>query len=69
MSAIALALCAGSVSAGTIAVTVSGNSDLVNGLLNTHDVGIYTAAGTLSVSVTVPGGTVAPLDTIYRMFR
>ena len=95
LSAIALALGAGSLSAGTIAVTVSGNSDLVNaaqyttgwaftttqtfnvvaldyydnaqnGLLNTHDVGIYTSTGTLLVSATVPSGTVGTLSGLYR---
>jgi hypothetical protein len=41
--------------------------DAKNGLTQTHDVGLWTAAGTLIASTTVPDGTAAPLDGFFRV--
>lgn len=49
----------------TSPVTVSGLSFFDNngdGLMESHDVGLWNSAGTLLASVTVPAGTAAPLD-------
>lgn len=37
-----------------------------DGLLNSHDVGIFDSVGTLLVSATIPAGTVATLNGVYR---
>jgi hypothetical protein len=41
--------------------------DVKDGLTQTHDVGLWTAAGTLIASTTVPAGTAAPLDGFFRV--